>query len=177
MTNEEIFNNNINIAYKIANRYLLNYADEIEDIRQIALMELWRCIESWDHIHALTTYAYFCIPRKINMYLRQVKKHKNNDISISTILIENSDTKYGGDLTLEDLVPDPINYIDETISKAHVDTVMNKIYFTNKEKEIIKYKKQNLVQTEIGKKMKLSQPQISRIQKRIRDKLERELYA
>lgn len=177
MTNEEIFNNNINIAYKIANRYLLNYADEIEDIRQIALMELWRCIESWDHIHALTTYAYFCIPRKINMYLRQVKKHKNNDISISTILIENSDTKYGGDLTLEDLVPNPINYIDEAISKAHVDTVMNKIYFTNKEKEIIKYKKQNLVQTEIGKKMKLSQPQISRIQKRIRDKLERELYA
>ena len=177
MTNEEIFNNNINIAYKIANQYLLNYADEIEDIRQIALMELWRCIESWDHIHALSTYAYICIPRKINMYLRQVKKHKNNDISISTILIENSDTKYGGDLTLEDLVPDPINYIDEAISKAHVDTIINKIYFTDKEKEIIKYKKENLIQIDIGKKMNLSQPQISRIQKHIKDKLERELYA
>ena len=74
MTNEEIFNNNVNIAYKIANRYVTNYYEEIEDIQQIALMELWRCIESWDHVHALTTYAYLCIPNKINMYLRYVKK-------------------------------------------------------------------------------------------------------
>ena len=39
MTNEEIFNNNVNIAYKIANRYVTNYYEEKEDIRQIALME------------------------------------------------------------------------------------------------------------------------------------------
>lgn len=176
MTNEEIFNNNINIAYKIANQYLSNYADEIEDIRQIALMELWRCIETWDHIHALTTYAYFCIPRKINMYLRHVRKHKNNDISINMIIAESNDN-HGIDLTLEDLIPDPVDHIDDAISQAHVDTVMNRMYFTNKEKEIIKYKKKKLVQIEIGKRMGLSQAQISRLQKHMRDKIRKELYA
>lgn len=37
MTKEEMFHNNINIAYKIANTYKINYPSEIEDIRQIAL--------------------------------------------------------------------------------------------------------------------------------------------
>lgn len=37
MTKEEMFNNNINIAYKIANTYRLNYPSEFEDIKQIAL--------------------------------------------------------------------------------------------------------------------------------------------
>lgn len=32
MTNEEMFNKNINIAYKIANKYLINYGDDIEGI-------------------------------------------------------------------------------------------------------------------------------------------------
>ena len=139
MTNEEIFNNNINIAYKIANKYLINYSEEIDDIRQIALMELWKCVMSWDRTYSLTTYAYCCIPRRINMYLRKLKKYKN-DISFNTILIENGDSRFGGDLSLEDLIPDPTNYIDEAISKAHVDTVMNKVYFTNKEKQLIRYK-------------------------------------
>lgn len=37
MTKEEMFNNNVNIAYKIANTYRLNYPSEFEDLRQIAL--------------------------------------------------------------------------------------------------------------------------------------------
>ena len=48
MTNEEIFNDNVNIAYKIANRYRTNYYEEIEDIQQIALIELWRCVVNWE---------------------------------------------------------------------------------------------------------------------------------
>lgn len=87
MTNEEIFNNNVNIAYKIANRYRTNYYEEIEDIRQIALMELWRCIVNWDHVHALTTYAYLCIPNKINMYLRHVKKHEKKTLVLILLFI------------------------------------------------------------------------------------------
>lgn len=38
MTNEELFNNNIKIAYKIANKYKINYVNEYDDIKQIALM-------------------------------------------------------------------------------------------------------------------------------------------
>ena len=174
MTNEEIFNENVNIAYKIANHYLINYSEEIEDIRQIALMELWRCIETWDHIHALTTYAYLCIPCKIDMYLRQVKKHNKHDISLYTVLANDDKNDV---VTIVDILPDKHDYIEDTISKNNIKNILDKIYFTDKEKELIEYKKLGLTQKDIGKNMNLSQPQISRMQGHIKDKLERRMYA
>lgn len=110
MTNEEIFNDNVNIAYKIANRYVTNYYEEIEDIRQIALMELWRCIKDWDHVHALTTYAYLCIPNKINMYLRHVKKHEKN--IIGDYELKDPDDDYLNDITTN--ISQTLNYSEIT---------------------------------------------------------------
>ena len=77
MTKEEMFNKNIKIAYKIANRYLTNYASEYEDIKQIALMGLWKAVSTFNNTHAFSTYAYTVISNEINYYLRTVKKHYN----------------------------------------------------------------------------------------------------
>lgn len=135
MTNEEIFEKNINIAYKIANKYLINYKDEIEDIRQIALIELWRCVQNWDHKHALTTYAYICIPGKINKYLvRKVIPAKTNNISISTPIYKDSE---GNDLLIEDLVKNDIDYIDNIINNIDFNLAFKKTYFTDVEKKVI----------------------------------------
>lgn len=167
MTNEEIFNDNVNIAYKIANRYMTNYYEEMEDIRQIALMELWRCVESWDHVHALTTYAYLCIPNKINMYLRHVRKH-NKNISINTVVYSDGD---GNDQTILDLIEDPDDCIFRLLDDINADGVLNNICFTEKEKQVINLRIEGLSQEQVGKIMKLSQAQISRIQIKIKNKI------
>ena len=167
MTNEEIFNDNVNIAYKIANRYMTNYYEEMEDIRQIALMELWRCVENWDHVHALTTYAYLCIPNKINMYLRHVRKH-NKNISINTVVYSDGD---GNDQTILDLIEDPDDCIFRLLDDINADGVLNNICFTEKEKQVINLRIEGLSQEQVGKIMKLSQAQISRIQIKIKNKI------
>lgn len=167
MTNEEIFNDNVNIAYKIANRYMTNYYEEIEDIRQIALMELWRCIENWDHVHALTTYAYLCIPRKINIYLRHVRKHEKN-ISINTIIHSDGD---GNDQTILDLMEDSDDCIFRLLDDINAEGVLNNIYLTEKEKQVINLRMEGFSQVQVGEIMNLSQPQISRIQIKIKKKI------
>lgn len=167
MTNEEIFNDNVNIAYKIANRYMTNYYEEIEDIRQIALMELWRCIENWDHIHALTTYAYLCIPRKINIYLRHVRKHEKN-ISINTIIHSDGN---GNDQTILDLIEDPDDCIFRLLDDINAEGVLDNIYLTEKEKQVINLRMEGFSQVQVGEIMNLSQPQISRTQIKIKKKI------
>lgn len=167
MTNEEIFNDNVNIAYKIANRYMTNYYEEIEDIRQIALMELWRCIENWDHVHALTTYAYLCIPNKINIYLRHVRKHEKN-ISINTIIHSDGD---GNDQTILDLIEDPDDCIFRLLDDINAEGVLDNIYLTKKEKQVINLRMEGFTQAQVGQIMNLSQTQISRIQIKIKKKI------
>ena len=66
MTNKEIFNNNINIAYKIANKYLINYRNEYEDIKQVALLGLWKAVLTFKNGYAFSTYAYPVIQNAIN---------------------------------------------------------------------------------------------------------------
>lgn len=169
MTNEEIFNNNVNIAYKIANRYMTNYYEEKEDIQQIALMELWRCVKDWDHVHALTTYAYSCIPNKINIYLRHVRKQEKN-ISINTIIHCDID---GNDQTILDLIEDPDDCIFRLLDDIDADGVLNNIYLTEKEKEVINLRIEGFSQAQIGEIMNLSQAQISRIQIKIKNKIKK----
>lgn len=168
MTNEEIFEANKNIAYKIANRYLKNYKEEIEDIRQIALMELWRCVVNWDHIHTLTTYAYLCIPNKINMYLRKVRKYQFN-LSISTSIFTDSD---GNDLTFEDTIENDIDYIYDLIEYLDCKDIFDSIYLTDKEKELIKLRSNGLTQYQCAEILNVSQAQVSRTQNKIKKKMQ-----
>lgn len=165
MTNEEIFNNNINIAYKIANKYMYNYIEEIEDIRQIALIELWRSIENWDHIHALTTYAYIRISNEINMYLRRLKKHEKN-VSINTIVYSKDDN-----IELEDVIEDPNDLIDCLLDDMTIKDVLNKLILTDIELKVIKFKKTGLTQKQIAKELNMTQPGVSRCQNRIKKKI------
>ena len=169
MTNEEIFNNNVNIAYKIANRYMTNYYEEKEDIQQIALMELWRCIKDWDHVHALTTYAYSCIPNKINIYLRHIRKQKKN-ISINNIIYCDID---GNDQTILDLIEDPDDCIFRLLDDIDADGVLDNIYLTEKEKQVINLRMEGFSQAQIGEIMNVSQAQISRIQIKIKNKIKK----
>lgn len=164
MTNEEIFNKNTNIAYKIANRYKLYYPDEYEDIKQVALMGLWKAILDYNHVNALTTYAYIVIPHEINMYLRHVKRHIEHDISINTPIHESSSNCL---MTIEDVLEDNTNYIDILLNEINFDNIVNKMEVTEFERKILNLRISGITQREVAKIYKLSQAQICRIEKRI----------
>ena len=46
MTKEELFNQNMGLAYYVAQKYKTNYQDELEDIKQVALMGLCMYLHS-----------------------------------------------------------------------------------------------------------------------------------
>lgn len=164
MTKEEIFNKNINIAYKIANKYKVNYINEYEDIKQIALIGLWIASDIWDENKgAFTTIAYTVISNNINHYLRSVKKYGERNISIYSNVSENQ--------TIFDILEDPYDLDEEILSKVHIENALKQLYLTDMEKIVAEKLSQKQSQRKIGKDLGLSQPQISRYKSKIKDKL------
>lgn len=164
MTNEEMFENNIRIAYKIANRYKINYLTEYEDIKQIALLGLWKAVLTFKNTHAFSTYAYPVISNEINLYLRKNKKTKL-DISINTIIHDN--------LTFEDILQDEDNIekLLEDIEILKINQILNEINITEKERKIYKLIQSGYKQQDVAEKFNMSQCQVSRIQKKIINKV------
>lgn len=165
MTNEEMFNKNINIAYKIANRYLVNYANEYEDIKQVALMGLWKAVLTFNDTHAFSTYAYTVISNEINCYLRTVKKHYNT-ISLKQEIKEN--------ITLEDILADKNNYIEKLENSLDIENYIVQIKnskLKEKEKIVFELSLRGYKQDKIAKIIGCSQPQVSRLIKKLRKRI------
>ena len=174
MTNEEMnemFNKNVNIAYKIANKYRTNYPEEYEDIKQVALLGLWKAIQCYNPKWALSTIAYKTIFNNINFYLRSVKKHKDNDFSMYTVVC--TDDK--SELTVEDLIPDNTDHIGVMLCNIDVQHAFDRLNLSEIEEDFLDFKKQGLSQSEIGKKLDKSQAQISRIQTSLRKRFKKNL--
>ena len=165
MTNEEMFNKNTNIAYKIANRYLVNYANEYEDIKQVALMGLWKAVLTFNDTHAFSTYAYTVISNEINMYLRTIKKN-NSTISLKQEVKEN--------ITLEDILADKNNYIEKLENNLDIENYISQIRnskLKGKEKTVFELTLKGYKQRQIAKITGCSQPQVSRLIKKLRKRI------
>lgn len=174
MTNEEMndmFNKNINIAYKIANRYRINYPEEYEDIKQIALLGLWKAIQNYNPKWALTTIAYKTIFNNINYYLRSVKKHKEHDFSIYTVVCVDDHSEK----TVEDLMPDDTDHINTMLNNIDIQQAFDKLNLSEIEEKFLYLKKQGLSQREIGEALNRSQAQISRIQTKVKNRFKNNL--
>lgn len=167
MTKEEMFNNNINIAYKIANKYKENYIEEYDDIRQVALLGLWKSVLTFNNTYAFSTYAYTVINNEINYYLRSIKKYKRN-YSFNIQITDN--------LILEDTLEDENNNIDILIDKIELLELrecLDDLYFRDIEKKVLDFLILGKTQTYIANQLNLTQASISRIRKRIILKLKR----
>lgn len=164
MTNEEMFNKNIKIAYKIANTYLINYKNEYEDIKQVALEALWKAILTFKDTHKFSTYAYAVISNEINLYVRKEKRNKNN-ISMSEEIAENT--------RIEDIIKDE-NDFEERIVKTEETKEMQKILrneFLNleqREQKVCMLMLKNKKQKEMAKELNISQSTASRLERKIK---------
>lgn len=162
MTKEELFEKNTLMAYKIANKYRTNYNRYYEDIKQEALLGLWRACQTYNESTKFSTYAYVCIKNTVNMYIHRLRKHEDRNISIYTITVDN--------LSIEDSLGAEDENIEQLEDSMILDEVMksyNKCFRNDREKKVYKLFLNGKKQQEIGDIVRASQPVVSRIERRV----------
>lgn len=152
----------------------------LEDLISIGSMGLIKGVETFklDKNIKLATYASRCIENEILMFLRKVSKQKV-EVSLDEALNIDGD---GNELLLADVIPtNQTLAIDEAISSEKERMMYEAIEkLSAREKEIITmrfglYRTEELTQKEVADKLGISQSYISRLEKKIIDKLKLEM--
>ncbi len=152
----------------------------LEDLISIGSMGLIKGVETFklDKNIKLATYASRCIENEILMFLRKVSKQKI-EVSLDEALNVDGD---GNELLLADVIPtNQVLAIDEAITNEKEKVMYEAVEKLNKrEKEIIilrfgLYNQEELTQKEVAEKLGISQSYISRLEKKIIDKLKVEM--
>lgn len=152
----------------------------LEDLISIGSMGLIKGVETFklDKNIKLATYASRCIENEILMFLRKVSKQKN-EVSLDEALNVDGD---GNELLLADVIPtNQMLAIDEAISNEKERIMYEAVEkLSQREREIITlrfglYRQEELTQKEVADKLGISQSYISRLEKKIIDKLKYEM--
>ena len=152
----------------------------LEDLISIGSMGLIKGVETFrpDKNIKLATYASRCIENEILMFLRKISKQKI-EISLDEALNVDGD---GNELLLADVIPaNQLLVIDEAILNEKERVMYEAVEtLSAREKEIIVlrfglYKTPELTQKEVADKLGISQSYISRLEKKIIDKLKDEM--
>lgn len=148
----------------------------LDDLVSIGTIGLIKGIETFklDKNIKLATYASRCIENEILMYLRKTQKSRN-DCSLDEILSIDSD---GNEMVLADILAssDP-----SALTKLEQNEDIDNLYYaisklTKREREIIikrfgLFGENELTQKEVADMMGISQSYISRLEKRILEKM------
>ena len=152
----------------------------LEDLISIGSMGLIKGVETFrpDKNIKLATYASRCIENEILMFLRKISKQKV-EVSLDEALNVDMD---GNELLLADIIPTNQKLImDEVLSNEKERVMYEAVEKLNKrEKQIIVlrfglYGIPELTQKEVADKLGISQSYISRLEKKIIDKLKIEM--
>lgn len=152
----------------------------LEDLISIGSMGLIKGVETFklDKNIKLATYASRCIENEILMFLRKVSKQRS-EVSLDEALNVDGD---GNELLLADVIPtNQVLALDEAISNEKERMMYEAVESLRpREKEIIimrfgLYKTTEYTQKEVAEKLGISQSYISRLEKKIIDKLKMEM--
>ncbi len=152
----------------------------LEDLISIGSMGLIKGVETFrpDKKIKLATYASRCIENEILMFLRKVSKQKL-EVSLDEPLNIDAD---GNELLLSDVIATPqAHALDEVLKNERQNVMYESIErLRPREKEIIVmrfglYNSESFTQKEVADKLGISQSYISRLEKRIMDKLKLEM--
>ena len=146
------------------------------DLMSIGIIGLIKSVDTFDPTKNIKflTYATRVIDNEIGMFMRKEKKHTNVDSIEKTVVTD----KNGSDTKLKDLLIDTSS--DFTLNYEEAEVILTIIEIINqlpeRDREIILLQfglKNNkpLTQAEIAKQMNLSQSYISRISKKILEKI------
>ncbi len=148
----------------------------IEDLISIGTIGLIKAVESFDNSKniKLATYASRCIENEILMYLRKVARQKQ-EVSLFEPL--NTDSE-GNELCISDVLSGDKDEVSKNLDKE--DEFSNLTYvldnLSKKEKEIMYMRygfggKEEMTQKQVADYFDISQSYISRIEKKILDKM------
>lgn len=152
----------------------------IEDLISIGTIGLIKAVSSFDNSKniKLATYASRCIENEILMHLRKVAKIKR-EVSLDEPL--NTDAE-GNELSILDILSGDENEVSKNIDKQDESNNLKQVLdgLPDKEKEIMFMRyglsgKSEMTQKEVADYFEISQSYISRIEKKILDKLKIEI--
>lgn len=177
MTEEQmkLVEDNSRFPYYMVNKYFSNtsnlcpYADK-EDLYQVANAALVKAARTFDTSRGnFSSYAGLVIMNDIRLFLRYNTTNSTYG-GRYRFKLEYLDAPYKADKNgefspLQDFIPDPNGLEDTIADEDYITYVYNKFWssLTEKEKQIVTLKSKGLDQTEISKKVDLSQSYVSRI--------------
>ena len=179
MARDKLIEHNIRLVVYIAKKFE-NSGMELDDLISIGAIGLIKAVKTYslDKNIKLATYASRCIENEILMQLRKNTRIKN-EVSLDEPLSSDGD---GNELLLADIIP-----VDEdTVSKG-VEVSSDKQILFNvirkldiREQKIMIYRfglngEEEKTQKEVADIMGISQSYISRIEKKILNKIKRKL--
>lgn len=171
----KLIEHNLRLVAHIAKKYE-NCNEQLDDLISIGTIGLIKAVDSYSEkkSNKLATYAARCIENEILMHIRTLKK-SSNDLYLFDSIGADSD---GNDISLIDVIPAPIEDINEKLDKDNNIKLLNNFLkiLDETELEIISYRyglngKEEKTQKEIGKMFNISRSYVSRIEKRVLTKL------
>jgi RNA polymerase sporulation-specific sigma factor len=178
---QELIEHNLRLVVYIARKFE-NTGIGIEDLISIGTIGLIKAIGTYrrDKNIKLATYSSRCIENEILMHIRKISAQKA-EVSLDEPINMDYD---GNELLLSDILG-----TDENIVTGHLEDEVDLILLRkavkelpSREQEIIWMRyglegRKELTQKEIAQKMGISQSYISRLEKRIMEKLKKEIIS
>lgn len=170
-----IIEHNLRLVAHITKKYCSNTNDQ-DDLISIGTIGLIKAVNTFDGSKGikLATYASKCIENEVLMYFRSQKKSAQ-DISINEPIDTDGD---GNPLTLMDIISIEDTIADEIDDKIMAKKLYNYIETLDNEREktiiIMRYGLYDtvpLTQKQIAKKLNISRSYVSRIEKKVIEKL------
>lgn len=174
----KLIEHNLRLVMYIAKRFESNKID-MQDLVSVGSIGLIKAVDSYklDKNIKLATYASRCIENEILMFLRKANK-SINDLSLDDSLASDDE---GNNLTLGEIIPDNKIVYEELELKDQKSYLIKQINILNeREKQIMCMRYglagyEELTQKEVADTMKISQSYISRLEKKILNKLKIEM--
>lgn len=171
----KLITHNLRLVVYIAKKFESTKIN-IEDLISIGSMGLIKAVQTFkmEKNIKLATYASRCIENEILMHLRKTQKSRQ-DVSLDEVLNVDSE---GNEMVLADIL---CSNDDQALDEMTKDEEQRKLFeaietLNKKEKEIISMRyglfgREEMTQKEVADYMGISQSYISRLEKRIIDKI------
>ena len=175
---KKLVEKNLRLVVYIAKKFE-NSGVNIEDLISIGTIGLMKGVNSFnlDKNIKLATYASRCIENEILMYLRKTQRTKT-EVSIDEPI--NTDSE-GNDLALGDILGSDndslFKQVEDNDNKKIVTMAIKNLDFREKEIMELRYGfagKKELTQKEVADKLGISQSYISRIEKKVINRLKKQ---
>lgn len=176
---QTLIEHNLRLVVYISKKFE-NTGVSLEDLTSIGTIGLIKAVNSFNQEKAikLATYASRCIENEILMHLRKISNQRN-DVSLDEPLSMDGD---GNELLLSDILGTDGDIIHKAIEKKLEKEVLIAAIskLTKREQLIISLRfgifgAEEKTQKEVADMMGISQSYISRLEKKIIDKLKREM--